>query len=111
MTRSLALLLLVLALPVPLAACGGPKKHAVTKLDFQAVHDYVDKNMRATAVSADERRKYTVSQLGPPHRTEGDTLYWYSAAVDCYYLQLGEDGWASWGIAATSDCKRWAIKP
>ena len=105
------ILLAALLLLAPLVACGGPKKKAVTRQDFQAVTDYVDKNMRAGAVTPDERKKYTISQLGPPHHVEGDTQYWYSTAVDCYYLQLGEDGWASWGTGALKDCKKWAVAP
>jgi hypothetical protein len=101
---------LVLALSI-LAACGGPKKRAVTRQDFQAVTDYVDKNMRSAAVMPAERRKYTLSQLGAPHHVEGDTQFWYSSAADCYYLQLGEDGWASWGTGATADCQSWAVRP
>jgi len=94
-----------------LVACGGPKKKNVTKQDFQAVTEYVDRNMRAPAITPEERRKYTVSQLGGPHRVDGDVEYWYSTAADCYYLQLGEDGWASWGTGATKDCKKWGVKP
>jgi hypothetical protein len=109
MTR--AILLAALLLAVLLAACGGPKKKAVTRQDFQAVKEYVDKNMRAPAVTPEERKKYTVSQLGAPHHVDGDTEYWYSTAVDCYYLQVGADGWASWGTAALKDCKEWAVKP
>jgi hypothetical protein len=105
------LLAATLLLAAPLVACGGPKKKAVTRQDFLTVSDYVDKNMRAGAVTPDDRKKYTLSQLGPPHRVEGDTQYWYSTAVDCYYLQVGEDGWASWGTAALKDCKKWAVAP
>jgi hypothetical protein len=108
--RWVVLLALVLSAPT-LLACGGPKKKYVSRQDFEAVTDYVDKNMRSTAVTAEDRRKYTVLQLGAPHRTEGDTQYWYSSAADCYYLQLGEDGWASWGTGATADCKKWAVAP
>jgi hypothetical protein len=100
-----------LLLAATLVSCGGAKKKAVTRQDFLAVTDYVDKNMRAGAVTSDDRKKYTLSQLGPPHRVEGDTLYWYSTAVDCYYLQVGEDGWASWGTGALKDCKKWAVAP
>jgi hypothetical protein len=100
-----------LLLAAPLVACSGPKKRAVTRQDFLAVTDYVDKNMSAGAVTPEDRKKYTVSQLGPPHRVEGDTQYWYSTAVDCYYLQVGEDGWASWGTGALKDCKKWAVAP
>jgi hypothetical protein len=110
MKRAILLAALLLSASV-VVACGGPKKKAVTRQDFQAVTDYVDKNMRAGAVSTDDRKKYTVSQLGAPHRVEGDTEYWYSAAVDCYYLQVGEDGWASWGTGALKDCKKWAVAP
>lgn len=110
MTRRLVLLL-VLVLSTPLVACGGPKKKYVTHQDFEAVTDYVDKNMRSAAVSAEDRRKYTVSQLGAPHRVEGETQYWYSTAADCYYLQLGQDGWASFGTGATEDCKKWSVNP
>ncbi len=106
-----AILLATLLLSASLVACGGQKKKAVTRQDFMAVTDYVDKNMRAGAVTAEERKKYVVSQLGPPHRAEDDTQYWYSTAVDCYYLQVGEDGWASWGTGALKDCKKWAVAP
>jgi hypothetical protein len=105
------LLGVALLLSASLVACGGGKKKAVSRQDFQAVTDYVDKNMRAGAVTPEERKKYTVSQLGPPHRVEGETQYWYSTAVDCYYLQIGEDGWASWGTGALKDCKKWAVAP
>ena len=90
---------LVLALSILPLACGGPKKRAVTRQDFQAVTDYVDRNMRSGEVTPAERKKYTLSQLGAPHHVEGDSQLWYSSAADCYYLQLGEDGWASWGSA------------
>jgi hypothetical protein len=100
-----------LLLSATVGACGGAKKKAVTRQDFQAVTDYVDKNMRAGAVTAEDRKKYTVSQLGAPHRVDGETEYWYSTAVDCYYLQVGEDGWASWGTGALKDCKKWAVAP
>jgi hypothetical protein len=102
---------LVLALSILAAACGGPKKRAVTRQDFQAVTDHVDKNMRSAAVLPAERKKYALSQLGAPHHVEGETQFWYSSAADCYYLQLGEDGWASWGTGATADCQSWAVKP
>jgi hypothetical protein len=102
---------LVLALAMVAAACGGPKKKALTRQDFQAVSDYVDKNMRSAAVTPAERKSYTLSQLGAPHHVEGETQFWYSSAVDCYYLELGADGWTSWGTGATTDCKNWAIKP
>jgi hypothetical protein len=92
-----------------LAGCGGPRKKHVTKEDMQVVVDYVDRNMRATSVAPDDRKRYVASQLGAPHRTDGGLQYWYTTVLDCYYLQLGEDGWASWGIGATDDCRRWAV--
>jgi hypothetical protein len=101
----------VLTLTTVLAACGGTKKKAVTRQDFQTVTDYVDKNMRAAAVTPAERKQYTLSQLGAPHHVEGATQLWYSSASDCYYLQVGEEGWASWGTGTTADCASWAVKP
>jgi hypothetical protein len=92
-----------------LGACGGPKQHTVDKQDFQAVSDYVDKNMRTSSAGPEDRRKYTVSQLGAPHHTDGDVEYWYTSQRDCYYLQLGADGWASWGPGVTTDCKKYAV--
>ena len=65
--------------------------------------------MRSSGKTAEDRRKYTVSQLGAPHHTDGDVEYWYTTQLDCYYLQLGEDGWASWGPGATADCKKYAV--
>jgi hypothetical protein len=99
----------ILLCALGLVACGGPKKHAVDRQDFQAVTDYVDKNMRTSSSSPEDRRKHTVSQLGAPHHTEGDVEYWYTSQRDCYYLQLGEDGWASWGPGVTTDCKKYAV--
>jgi hypothetical protein len=92
-----------------LVACGGPKKRHVSKDEFQTVADYVDRNMRNPNVTADDRKKYVTSQLGAPHRTEGELLYWYTTVLDCYYFQVGEDGWASWGVGQTNDCKKWAV--
>ena len=104
-----AVLLLALGLAPPLQACGGTKTHPVAKQDFQAVTDSVDKNMRSSGKTAEDRRKYTESQLGAAHRTDGNVEYWYTTQVDCYYLQLGEDGWASWGPGMTADCKKYAV--
>jgi hypothetical protein len=98
------------ALVLLLAGCG-EKKRPVSRQDFETVTDYVDKNMRSPAVSPEDRRKYTVTQLGPPHRVDGNTQYWYTTAASCYYLQLGEEGWASWGAGVTADCKKWGVKP
>jgi hypothetical protein len=98
-----------LALVAALAACGGPKKHPVDRQDFQSVTDYVDKNMRTPSVGPEDRRDYTIRQLGAPHHKDGDVEYWYTSAADCYYLQLGQDGWASWGPGTTGDCKRFAV--
>jgi hypothetical protein len=103
-----AILLLSLGLAA-LVACSGTKKHPVDKQDFQAVTDYVDKNMRTSSASAEDRRRYTLSQLGAPHHVDGEVQYWYTTQRDCYYLQLGEDGWASWGPGATTDCKKYAV--
>jgi hypothetical protein len=100
---------LSVALLAALVACGGSKKRHVTKDEFQPVADYVDRNMRAPNVTPDDRKKYVVSQLGAPHRSDGDQLYWYTTVLDCYYFHIGEDGWASWGIGQTGDCKKWAI--
>jgi hypothetical protein len=91
-------------------ACSSAKKRHVTKEELQTTSDYVDRNMRAASVMPDDRRKYVASQLGAPHRTEGDQQYWYTTVLDCYYLQLGADGWASWGTGVTSDCKKWAVE-
>jgi hypothetical protein len=90
-------------------ACSGPKKRHVTKDEFQPVVDYVDRNMRAPNVTGEDRKKYVISQLGPPHRSQGELLYWYTTVLDCYYFQVGEDGWASWGIGQTGDCKTYGI--
>jgi hypothetical protein len=98
-----------MTLLLTLAACAGDRKKPVTRKDFAAVTDYVDKNLKLG--TAEDRRKYTVSQLGAPHRQDGTSTYWYSPVSDCYYLQLGEDGWASWGTGATADCKKWAVTP
>jgi hypothetical protein len=92
-----------------LVACGGPRKKHVTKEDMQTVAEYVDRNMRASSVAPDDRKRYVASQLGAPHRTADGMQYWYTTVLDCYYFQVGEDGWASWGIGATSDCGRWAV--
>jgi predicted small lipoprotein YifL len=93
-----------------LAGCG-PKKKVVDRRDFQEVNDYVDKNFHAPGITAEKRRSYVVGKLGSPHRTTGETMYWYSPAVNCYYLQLGEDGWTSWGTGVTDDCSRYAVTP
>jgi hypothetical protein len=102
--------LAVVAACICVAACGGVKKHHVTKEELQTTSDYVDRNMRVASVTADDRRKYVATQLGAPHRTDGEQQYWYTTVLDCYYLQLGADGWASWGIGVTSDCKKWAVE-
>ncbi|HEY8091896.1 MAG TPA: hypothetical protein VIF09_28740 [Polyangiaceae bacterium] len=98
---------LVTALAMALVACGS-KKRLVERQDFQAVTDYVDKNMRGASVGPEERRKYTESQLGAAHHVDGDVEYWYTPPSNCYYLQLGADGWASWGPGMTADCKKYA---
>jgi hypothetical protein len=92
-----------------LVGCGGPRKKHVTKEEMQTVAEYVDRNMRAPGVAPDDRKRYVASQLGAPHRTADGLQYWYTTVLDCYYFQVGEDGWASWGIGATSDCKSWAV--
>ncbi len=92
-----------------LVACGGPRKKHVTKEDFQLVADYVDRNMRSQSVTAEARKKYVAEQLGAPHRTDGDLQYWYTTVLDCYYLQVGADGWASWGVGVTAECKKWSV--
>jgi hypothetical protein len=104
-----ALVLSSVALAGALVACSGQKKHRVDRQDFQSVTDYVDKNMRTPSVGPDDRREYTIRQLGAPHHKDGDVEYWYTPEADCYYLQLGSDGWASWGPGTTSDCKRYAV--
>jgi hypothetical protein len=110
MTRAtVAVAVLAVSAALTSLACGGGKKRHVTKEELQTVSDYVDRSMRAAGVTADERKKYVVSQLGAPHRTEGEMQYWYTTVLDCYYLQVGEDGWASWGVGATSDCKKWSV--
>jgi hypothetical protein len=98
----------VALLAAMLPACSS-KKHMVERQDFQAVSDYVDKNMRGASVGPEERRKYTESQLGEAHHSDGAVEYWYTSQRDCYYLQLGADGWASWGPGATTDCKKYAV--
>ena len=105
MTR--ASLPVIVALAAVLVACSS-KKHVVDRQDFQAVTDYVDKNMKSSSVGPEERRKYTETQLGSAHHVDGDVEYWYSPPSNCYYLQLGADGWASWGPGATTDCKKYA---
>jgi hypothetical protein len=109
--RGGAVAMAVLAASTALAslACGGPKKRHVTKEELQVVTDHVDRDMRSPSVSGEDRKKYVVSQLGAPHRTEGYLLYWYTTVLDCYYLQVGEDGWASWGVGATADCNKWSV--
>ncbi len=110
MTRA-AVAVVVLAASAALAslACGGPKKRHVTKEELQLVSDHVDRDMRSAGLTGEDRKKYVVSQLGAPHRTEGDLQYWYTTVLDCYYLQVGEDGWASWGVGVTADCKKWSV--
>jgi hypothetical protein len=87
------------------------KKKVVDRRDFQEVNDYVDKNLRASGVTADKRKKYVLDKLGAPHHTSGGASYWYSTADNCYYLQMGEDGWTSWGTGVTSDCKFYGYMP
>jgi hypothetical protein len=107
MTRAAVAVAVLAALPC--LACGGTKRRHVTREDLQTVSDHVDRDMRAAGVTAEERKKYVASQLGAPHRTDGEMQYWYTTVLDCYYLQVGEDGWASWGVGATSDCKKWSV--
>jgi hypothetical protein len=106
----IAMGLIASTLLMALAACG-PKKHAVERRDFEEVDAYVQKNLRDQGVSAERRMDYVVSKLGSPHRTSGVSSFWYSPKSNCYYLQVGEDGWTSWGTGITADCDRYAVKP
>jgi hypothetical protein len=111
MTR--AHLKMVLAASVTLlalAACG-PKKMAVERRDFEEVDAYVQKNLRDEGVPAEKRLSYVVSKLGAPHRTNDGSSYWYSSKSNCYYLQVGGDGWTSWGTGITAECEKYAVKP
>ena len=91
-----------------LAACG-PKKMAVERRDFEEVNEHVQKDMRGDGVSAEKRLDYVISKLGAPHHTSGGSSYWYSPKDNCYYLQVGEDGWTSWGVGVTSDCAIYGV--
>jgi hypothetical protein len=93
-------------------ACGGPKKKPVTKDDFKIVSDTVNKKLNGASHSPDERKAYVIGQLGAPHRTDGDRQLWYTIKGDCNYLEMGEDGWVSWGTGARdADCDKWGVKP
>ena len=111
MTRATLLLATALTALALALACGGEKKKPVTTDDLKAVKDYIDTNMRKPGVTAEARKQYVHAQLGAPHHTSGESQFWYTPASNCYYLQIGEDGWASWGTGATADCKKWAVTP
>jgi hypothetical protein len=102
-------LLVAVALGVVVAACGGPKKHSVDRQELQSVSDHIDKEMRSASASPEDRRAYAVVKLGAPHRVDGDVQYWYTPQSNCFYFQLGADGWASWGPGVTEDCKSYAV--
>lgn len=110
MNRTLLDLGLLSSLLLALAACG-PKKHVVDRRDFEEVDSYVQKNLRDEGVSAERRMRYVISKLGAPHRTSDGASYWYSPKSNCYYLQVGPDGWTSWGPGVTEDCERHAVTP
>jgi hypothetical protein len=111
MTRSrIVLALFAGILALSLAGCG-PKKQSLERRDFEEVDAYVQKNLRDEGVPAERRMAYVVSKLGAPHRTVGATSYWYSPKSNCYYLQVGEDGWTSWGTGITAECDKYAVKP
>jgi len=110
MTRARTGLALVASLLLAALAACGPKKQALERRDFEEVDAYVQKYLRAD-VPADKRLSYVISKLGAPHRTVGGSSYWYSPKSNCYYLQVGEDGWTSWGPGITADCEKYAVKP
>ena len=94
-----------------LVACGAKKK-AVTKDQFSATFDGIMKNMNGNSHSLEERKKFTITQLGEPHRTEADgTLYWYTSTEICYYYQMKpKEGYGSTGTGKKEDCDKWGVK-
>jgi len=107
----LSRLLWVTSLLMLVAVAGCAKKKVVDRRDFQEVNDYVDKNLHGPDVTTDRRRSYVLSKLGAAHRTSGESMFWYSPAENCYYLQMGADGWTSWGTGVTSECSKYAVTP
>lgn len=91
-----------------LAAGCATKKKPGDKTQFQATFDGIMKNMNGNSHSLDERHKYTVSQLGEPHRTEADALYWYTPPPDlCFYYKMStKDGYGSTGTGPKEDCEK-----
>jgi hypothetical protein len=104
--------LVVLSLALPIFACGAKKKVG-NKEEFSATFDSIMKNMNGNSHSLEERKKYTIGQLGEPHRSEADgTLYWYATSPVCYYYKMGaKEGYGSTGTGAKEDCDKWAVKP
>jgi hypothetical protein len=107
MTRALVQIGVIASVLLALAGCG--KKRAVERRDFEEVNEHVQKDMRGDGVSAEKRLDYVISKLGAPHHTSGGSSYWYSPKDNCYYLQVGEDGWTSWGVGVTSDCAIYGV--
>jgi hypothetical protein len=91
------------------AGCGAKKK-VVTKDQFKATSDYIFKNMNGNSHPNDERKNYTIGQLGAPHRVDGEKQSWYTAPSECYYYEMKADGWGSWGTGSKDDCDKYAAK-
>ena len=91
------------------AGCGSSKK-VVTKDQFKTVSDTIYKTMNGNAHPPDERKGYTIAQLGAPHRVEGDKQSWYTNPSDCYYYEMKADGWGSSGTGKKEDCEKYAVK-
>jgi hypothetical protein len=94
-----------------LGACGAKKKPG-DKTQFSATFDGIMKNMNGNSHSLEERKKYTVGQLGEPHRSEADgTLYWYTSTEPCYYYKMSpKDGYGTTGTDNKENCAKWAAK-
>ena len=102
-------IVMTVALAATLAAGCGAKKKPGDRTQFDATFAGIMKNMNGNSHSLDERQKYTVSQLGPPHRTEADALYWYTPPPDiCFYYKMSmTEGYGSTGTGAKEDCEKW----
>ncbi|HRI72451.1 MAG TPA: hypothetical protein PK156_49790 [Polyangium sp.] len=91
--------------------CGAKKKPG-SEAEFKATFDGIMKNFNGNSFSLEQRKKYTIEQLGEPHRTEPDALYWYTSSGVCYYYKTGlKEGYGSTGTGNADDCKKWGVQP
>ena len=105
------LIMVAILVAASLVGCGAKKKPG-SEASFKATFDGIMKNMNGNSHSLDERKKFTVEQLGEAHRAEADgTLYWYTSTAPCYYYKMNpKEGYGSTGTGAKEDCDKWAAK-